>query len=145
MKKDRYHRKVFYYETDKMGIVHHANYIRMMEEARIHLLENLGLPYDRLEEMGLMIPVLHAECKYKIPLRFGDAFQIDMVITEMTGVRMSIVYTIYGEDGITIHATGSTKHAFVDEQLHPIRLRRRFPEVYEMLLMTTLNKKEESK
>lgn len=145
MKEGRYTRKVFYYETDKMGIVHHANYIRMLEEARIHLLENLGLPYDSLEEMGLMIPVLHAECQYKIPLRFGDAFQIEMEITEMTGVRMSIVYTLYGEDGTTVHATGTTKHAFVDDKLRPIRLRRRYPKVYEMLLMTTLNKKEESK
>lgn len=143
MKDTNYTRKVYYYETDKMGIVHHANYIRMFEEARIHFLEGMGLPYEKLEEMGLMMPVLHVECQYKLPLQFGDAFSIAMEISEMTGVRMSITYRLYGGDGKTLHATGLSRHAFVDMSMKPIRLRRVFPDVYQELLTRKENNNKE--
>ena len=60
-----YVHKVQYYETDKMGIVHHSNYIRWMEEARIDFLERMGWPYDRLENEGIISPVIGVDCKYK--------------------------------------------------------------------------------
>ena len=47
---EKYIHKVQYYETDKMGITHHSNYIRWMEEARINYLEQNGWPYDKLEK-----------------------------------------------------------------------------------------------
>lgn len=49
-----YVRKVQYYETDRMGIVHHSNYIRWMEEARTDVLEQIGLPYDKIERAGIL-------------------------------------------------------------------------------------------
>ena len=60
-----YTRTAKYYETDQMGIIHHSNYIRWMEEARIDVLNQMGYPYRRFEEMGYISPVLHAECEYK--------------------------------------------------------------------------------
>ena len=60
-----YTRKVYYYETDRMGIVHHSNYIRWFEESRIYFLEKAGFPYEKMEETGVMIPVLSAACEYK--------------------------------------------------------------------------------
>ena len=57
--------KVQYYETDGMGIVHHSNYIRWFEEARVDLLEQLGFGYDRIEEAGYSGPVLEVSCQYK--------------------------------------------------------------------------------
>ena len=50
-------RTALYYETDQMGIIHHSNYIRWFEEARLHYMKELGLPYDELERMGIIIPV----------------------------------------------------------------------------------------
>ena len=67
-----YERKINYYETDKMGVVHHSNYIRFFEEARCQFLEVSGLPYDMLEEKGIMSPVLGFSCKYKHHVTFGD-------------------------------------------------------------------------
>ncbi len=58
-----YTRDVFYYETDRMGIVHHSNYLRMMEEARIYYMQKLDMPYDRMEEDGIIIPVINADIK----------------------------------------------------------------------------------
>ena len=60
-----YDHKVQYYETDGMGIVHHSNYIRWFEEARVDLLEQLGFGYDRIEEAGYSGPVLEVSCQYK--------------------------------------------------------------------------------
>ena len=57
--------KVQYYETDGMGIVHHSNYIRWFEEARVDLLEQLGFGYDRIEAAGYSGPVLEVSCQYK--------------------------------------------------------------------------------
>ena len=60
-----YKRKINYYETDKMGIVHHSNYIRFLEESRCYWLESLGIPMEYLEENGYTIPTLEVNCKYK--------------------------------------------------------------------------------
>ena len=65
-----YRHKVQYYETDKMGITHHSNYIRWMEEARVDFLEKEGWPYQRFEEEGLISPVISVECRYKKPTTF---------------------------------------------------------------------------
>ena len=72
MKLRPYSRRVYYYETDKMGIVHHSNYIRWFEEARVDLIEQAGLPFETVEAQGLMTPVLSAESTYKLPFKFGD-------------------------------------------------------------------------
>lgn len=54
---------VQYYETDKMGITHHSNYIRWMEEARTAFLAEKGWPYDRLEKDGVFSPVVSVNCR----------------------------------------------------------------------------------
>ena len=60
-----YKHTINYYETDKMGITHHSNYIRFMEEARIHFLGASGWPYEKFEEEGVISPVLSVTCDYK--------------------------------------------------------------------------------
>ena len=62
-----FERTAKYYETDQMGIVHHSNYIRWFEEARIELMNYVGLPYRQMEENGILIPVLGVTCNYKHP------------------------------------------------------------------------------
>ncbi|MDE6665126.1 MAG: acyl-CoA thioesterase, partial [Ruminococcus sp.] len=77
-----YKRKIYYYETDNMGIVHHSNYIRIFEEARMNFLEQAGLPYEKIEETGLYVPILSVECHYKKPLTFDEPFAVYPVITK---------------------------------------------------------------
>ena len=60
-----YTHRVQYYETDQMGIVHHSNYIRWFEEARLDFMEKIGCSYAAVEASGIMIPVLSASCQYK--------------------------------------------------------------------------------
>ena len=71
-----YVHKVQYYETDKMSIVHHSNYIRFLEEARCHWLEQVGMPFSLLEEKGITIPVLGVNVTYKYHVTFDDTIQI---------------------------------------------------------------------
>ena len=69
-----FERKINYYETDKMGIVHHSNYIRFFEEARCELVEKNDLPYNLMESKGIMSPVLGVSCIYKQHITFGRKY-----------------------------------------------------------------------
>ena len=107
-KKKPYRRKVFYYETDQMGIVHHSNYIRWFEEARIHYLEQSGHPYDGIERRGLMIPVLSASCEYRLAVRFGETVRIETEIVEFKGLKFKIVYEVYDKHTVDPNDTRDT-------------------------------------
>ena len=82
-----YEHRVSYYETDQMGIVHHSNYIRWFEDARVDFLEKVGFSYAKMEEIGIMIVVLGASCDYKVSARFGDT------ITVIPQISESVSYT----------------------------------------------------
>lgn len=129
-----YERKVHYYETDQMGIVHHSNYIRWMEEARIDALSRIGLPYDKMEENGILVPVLTANCQYRLAFRFGDSFVITLKANEFNGVKLNIKYEICHKESGALHATGETSHCFTDKNMKLLRLKKEFPDIYEGLL-----------
>ena len=131
MKLKPFSRKVFYYETDKMGIVHHSNYIRWFEEFRVDMIEQAGLPFETVEAEGVLSPVLSAECEYKLPFRFNDTFFIKGHITDFGGARFNVVYTVYDENGV-VHAVGKTSHCFVDGDMRPIRVKKSFPHIYDV-------------
>lgn len=125
-----YERKVNYYETDQMGIVHHSNYIRWMEEARIELLSEIGMPYDKMEEEGVLIPVLSASCEYRQSFRFGDTFRIHVYPIEFNGVKMKLGYQIYNKETGALHSVGETGHCFLDKSMKLIRMKKDYPELY---------------
>lgn len=56
---------VQYYETDQMGVVHHSNYIRWFEEARVFFMDQMGFGYDKMEKSGVSSPVIEARCAYR--------------------------------------------------------------------------------
>ena len=127
-----YEHVVQYYETDKMGITHHSNYIKWMEEARIDFLEHIGWNYARLESLGIVSPVVSIECKYKVTTTFSDIVHISVSVEEFKGVKLSLRYhMINGEDKIVCEA--KSEHCFLNLQGTPIRLKREFPEFYNTL------------
>ena len=127
-----YVHKVQYYETDKMGIVHHSNYIRWMEEARIDFLEKIGWAFDRLEAEGLFSPVIGVDCFYKSPTKFGDSVEIHASVAEYTGVKLIIQYEM--RKGDLLVAKGHTEHTFVSDEGKILRMKKAFPELHELLL-----------
>lgn len=129
-----YERNVQYYETDQMAIVHHSNYIRWMEEARIEHLKTIGLPYDKMEEIGILIPVLTANCQYRLAFRFGDTFMIQLRCIAFNGIKLTLGYEIRHKKTGDLHATGETSHCFTDKNMKLLNLKKEHKDIYESLL-----------
>lgn len=130
-----YRRTVHYYETDQMGVVHHANYIRWFEEARVDFLEQMGTGYARMESLGIVSPVLSVACEYRHAVHFGEAVVIWARITGYTGTRMQFAYEVRSEDGKRLHAEGNSSHCFLDAKTgRPTSIRRRFPDIHGQVL-----------
>ncbi|MCM1314574.1 MAG: acyl-CoA thioesterase [Muribaculaceae bacterium] len=126
-----YERKVYYYETDRMGIVHHSNYIRIFEEARMNFMAQAGLSYEEVESAGVMMPILKVECHYKKPLAYNEPFSVRSEITKCNGTTISIDYTITSRKTGEICITGSSFQCFTDMNMKPIRIRHTHPEIYK--------------
>ena len=126
-----FERKINYYETDRMGIVHHSNYIRFLEEARCAFLENIDMPYSLLENLGILIPVLGVQCDFKHHVTFNDTILINVSIKSFNGARLVMQYSVTEKISGNLVLTGETKHCFTDSNLKPINLKKHFENVYE--------------
>ena len=128
-----YQHKVQYYETDMMGIVHHSNYIRWFEEARMDFLEKAGYAYKRFEDEGIISPVLEVSAKYRSMVRFGDTVNIEVCLRHFNGIKFGLDYVI--TDSVTgeVRVTGSSEHCLLDKGLKPVRLKNENPELYKLL------------
>ena len=120
-----YIRKLNYYETDKMGVVHHSNYIRFLEEARSRWLEELGISMEFLESNGYTIPTLEVNCKYKHHVTSGDTIIIKPKITEFNGVRMTVSYEVTEQKTGKVVIEAWTKHCFTNRELRPINMKKK--------------------
>jgi acyl-CoA thioester hydrolase len=120
-----YKRLINYYETDKMGIVHHSNYIRFLEEARCRWLENFDVSMEYIESQGYTIPTLEINCKYKQHVTSGDVILIKPKISEFNGVRMTVSYDVVEEKTGKVVIEAWTKHCFTDRTLRPINIKKK--------------------
>ena len=110
-----YTRKAQYHETDKMNIIHHSNYIKWMEEARIEFMDSLGFGFVKVEELGIMSPVAGITINYKSPVRFGDIVDITIRLTRYSGVIMEIEYEINNRTTGQLSATATSKHCYIKD------------------------------
>ena len=110
-----------YYETDQMGIVHHSNYIRYFECGRSDMMEKYGLPIQKIEEEGVMLPVVSVECHYKTPAVMGDTVRIVSSIDKVPLAKLIVNSEIYNQNGVLL-AYGSVTLGFIDSKTrHPVR------------------------
>lgn len=123
---------VQYYETDKMGIVHHSNYIRWMEEARTFYMKEIGCDYVKFEEAGIFCPVIGVNCKYKAPTTFGDIISIHSEISEFNGVKLVVSYVMKNEKEQIVFE-GKSEHCFIDKGGKLLRLKKAHPKFYGIL------------
>ena len=123
-----YERKINYYETDGMRIVHHSNYIRYLEEARCYWLEQYDMPYSAFEKLGINIPVLAINCEYKHHVTFEDSILIKVFVKEYNGVRMTIGYDVSDKSTGKPVILAETKHCFTDRNLRAVNLKKHLPE-----------------
>ncbi|MCG8482676.1 MAG: acyl-CoA thioesterase [Clostridia bacterium] len=124
--------KVRYQETDMMGVVYHANYLVWFEVGRTELFEKV-YPYARLESEGAMLPVVECSCKFKSPARYGEVVEINASFEELKSASLTIYYEVRRKEDQELLVTGMTKHAFVNKELKPIKVRKDLPEFWEAI------------
>ncbi|MBQ8026030.1 MAG: acyl-CoA thioesterase [Oscillospiraceae bacterium] len=135
-----YCRRVRYYETDRMGVVHHSNYLRFLEDARMDWISAKIMSYREMEKMGIIIPAVSAEEHFKGFLRFDDPFSVEVRLVEYTGARIGFVYEIRNTDTGEVCYTGKSQHYFSPDgnqpglEYGPMSIKRKFPELHRKFL-----------
>lgn len=110
-----------YFETDQMGVVHHAHYLVWFEAARSEFCRRHGIDYAQMERDGLILPVLEARCQYLRPVRYDETVTIHSWVVEISRSLLRVRYAV--RSGETLHATGETIQMLTDKSGKP----RRFP------------------
>lgn len=125
-----YKHEVKYYECDRMGITHHSNYVRIMEEARVDFLDKLGYGFDRIEAEGVVSPVVSVECKYKNPTTFKDLIEVEVFISHLSEMKFEFTYLM--RKGERLVCEGCSVHCF-SENGRPVQISKRLPELTALL------------
>lgn len=125
-----YRHEIRYYECDRMGVTHHSNYVRIMEETRIDWMDRLGYGFERMEAEGVVSPVVAISVNYKHPTTFKDIVEVELKVAEMSGLKISFAYTMRVGDKVVCTATST--HCFL-ENGRPVPLAARFPELYKAI------------
>lgn len=127
----KYIHRVQYYETDAQRVTHHSNYIRIMEEARVDMMEQMGFGYHRMEAEGVFSPVLGVTCDYKHATTFADEIVVTVRVAELGKLKLRLEYDMYVGDKLVCHAT--SLHCFLNAAGRPVVLEDRFPEFFHAL------------
>jgi len=122
--------QVRYVEVDQMGVAHHSHYLAWFEVGRTDLLRNLGSNYGAMESEGVFLPVVEASCRYRAPVRYDDLLEVETVLSEVAGSRVTFEYLLRKQGQETVLAEGRTVHATVNREGQVIRL----PAPYRNLL-----------
>ena len=107
----RYEVRVIFGDTDQMGVVYYANYLRFFEGARAAYWRSLGKSYKDLEAWGVALPVVEAHCNYKRPAYYEDLLEVEVTIDEVRSASLRFAYVVHR--GADILATGHTRHAVI--------------------------------
>ncbi len=127
-------RKAQYHETDQMGVIHHANYVKWMEEARVAFLDALGCGYAEIEREGVVSPVVGISVEYRRPTMFSDEVQIGVRINKYSSRMLEIGYEIRNLSRGTLAAEAISKHCFLQDGA-VVSLKTALPKL-DMLLRT---------
>ncbi|MGM8213088.1 acyl-CoA thioesterase [Virgibacillus sp. W0430] len=141
--------RVHYKDTDQMGVVHHANYVRWFEIGRTEWLRAAGLAYRRMESLGLLLPVIDLQVNYQQPAKYDDVIAVFAKVSEVSAVRLRFDYEVrkvdeqketdIGSERTKVPlngqrlASGSTLHIWVKPNWRPTRINKAAPEIYQQL------------
>ena len=126
-----YTHKIAYYETDKMGVTHHSNYVRVMEEARIYFLDELGWSYDKLEAEGIISPVININCNYRKTTTFPDVLNVEVWVEKISACKLTFGYKFTVGGDVVFTATSS--HCFLDQKGAPMIVEKTHPALWQAL------------
>jgi acyl-CoA thioester hydrolase len=133
--------RVIYGDTDQMGVVYYANYLRWFERGRSELLRQLGLPYQSIEEQGFHFPVTEVSCRYLNSARYDDVISIQTQLTAIRKASLNFSYTILKEIDNSLLAVGSTKHACIGADRRIARIPSAWAKRFAGVLLTVQSQK----
>jgi acyl-CoA thioester hydrolase len=123
--------QLLYADTDMMGVIYHANYLKYFELGRTGLIEDLGYKYVDMENSGYYAPVYDIQITYKKPLRYGDRGFVKTWVSHNDGVKTVYSYSIVNGDGEAC-AEGTSTHIIVKKSnFRPTSFKRAFPEWFK--------------
>ncbi|MBN2794638.1 MAG: acyl-CoA thioesterase [Clostridia bacterium] len=122
-----------YEETDQMGVIYHGNYITWFEQARSGFFRALGYSYKQLEDEGFWLPVIEVGAKYIAPAKYDEEVYVKTSVGLCQGVKLILNYEVYDAETDNLLVTGFTKHATTDKSLRPVSLKKKSPQVYELI------------
>lgn len=128
---ESYIHKVQYYETDRMQVTHHSNYIRFMEEARVSYLSRIGWDYKKMETEGVISPVVEISCKYWKTTTFEDRIAVEIYVKEVSPVKLKLGYRMTAGEELVF--TAESVHCFLRGDGRPIHLKKELPGFYGAL------------
>ena len=120
MMKHRYEYQIIFGDTDQMGVVYYANYLRFFEGARASYWRALGRSYKDLEDAKIAMPVIEAHCTYKRPARYEDVIHVDTHVTDVRAASLRFEYQVHR--GHELLADGYTRHAVIGPNGKPCAL-----------------------
>lgn len=109
--------RVIFGDTDQMGVVYYANYLRYFESARAAYWRDLGKSYRDLEAWGVALPVIEAHCNYRRPSHYEDLLTIDVGVSELRGASLRFAYRVLRD--VELLADGYTRHAVIGTDGRP--------------------------
>jgi acyl-CoA thioester hydrolase len=109
--------RVIFGDTDQMGVVYYANYLRFFESARAAYWRDLGKSYKDLVDWGIALPVVEAHCNYKRPAYYEDLLVVETSVSELRGASLRFVYRVMR--GLELLAEGHTRHAVIGTDGRP--------------------------
>ena len=104
-----------YGETDKMGYVYYGRYLEYFEVARTEMIRSYGLSYRKMEDEGIMLPVINAELEYKSPVFYDEEIIIKVMVFDIPGVRLQTYYKVIAKERDTLCVLGKVSLCFMDE------------------------------
>jgi acyl-CoA thioester hydrolase len=116
--------RVIYGDTDQMGVVYYANYLRWFEMGRTELLRQIGAPYSAVEKSGLNFPVSEVSCRYLKSARFDDEVAVETTLQEVRRASLVFAYKITREEDSLLLADGWTRHACLDTKGKIVKIAR---------------------
>ncbi len=124
---------VRYAETDQMGIVHHSNYAVWFEAGRTDFIRKMGLPYSKIEESGILLPLIELRCGFKGFAKYEDQIIVKTTLKEHTGLRLTFGYEVYklGFEGLI--TDGETYHVWTNKDMKPINIKKARPEIFDLI------------
>ena len=114
--------RVRFSDCDSMGVAHHSNYFRWLEEARLGFLRGGGWPYTEIEKRGIHMPVFNCACRFISAVRSEDVIEVRLWVAVVTRARIEFEYEVFMAGSDRLAASAATSHAYVDDDGRPARL-----------------------